>query len=484
MAKTTEVEDAMNAAGKIQSDPALTAIQELSEGVTESFDLIEAGQKKDREHADQQVTAVRQDLDRTRTEMLAGFKAHTTKIDTLDRRAIALGAVVGGSGVDDCCLAAIKEGDRKDISVLEWMMAGSKPDRERHPIFSSPVARTLVAHWLWDSLLLQKRRYSSQAHEKELWDNLGRYEKAICDAFHIEKAAAFTTGSDTLGGHWVPDPVAAEIYRLILDNSLVGQLASGVPMTTKTLDLPVEGSSALTVAFITEGAAITDSVPASNAINKVTLTANKMAGRAVASMESLADTAISILTWVQTKLTELAARELDKQFVEGTGAPFTGLSNAVGVAEIVAGVNGDPVTYARVVDTKWKAREAASRAGARWFMAPEMAGKIEGLVDSQGQPIVRYGNVVGDIAQTLLGYPVTVHSVIRADRTKGTGTTLSNLYFGPPRQMVRGDRAGMAWDVSDIPGWTTAEVHMRLLFRVAAAIAVPAAFARALDLDV
>jgi HK97 family phage major capsid protein len=475
----------MRAAGNVQVDPVLKSIQELNDSVTASFDLIEGNQKKDKDVIEASVNTLRSDMDRTRTEMLAGFKTQTDKINTLDRRAMALGSVVGGNGLEDCCLAALDEKERKDISIVEWMMASSPINKERLPIFGSAVSRTLVAHWLYNSMLLQKRRYTSQADEQELFTRMAKYEKALCEAYRIEKAAAFTTlGGDTLGGHWVPDPVAAELYRLILDNTLVAQFCKGVPMTTKTLDLPTEGSSSLSTSWIAEGASITDSVPASNAVNKVTLTTAKHAGRAVASMESLQDTAISILEWVQTKLTELAGRAVDGQILEGVGTPFTGLSNAAGVNEIVAGANGDPVTYARIVDTKWKAREAASRAGARWFMSPEMAGKIEGLVDSTGQPIVRLGSVQNALEMTMLGYPMTVHSVVSSARTKGTGTTLSHLYFGPPQQIVRGDRMGMAWDVSDIPGFSTAEVHMRMLFRIAIAVAVPAAFSRALDLDV
>jgi len=44
----------------------------------------------------------------------------------------------------------------------------------------------------------------------------------------------------------LPEPVAAELYRLALDHSVIAPLASHVPMTSKTIGLPDEGSSPLT----------------------------------------------------------------------------------------------------------------------------------------------------------------------------------------------------------------------------------------------
>jgi HK97 family phage major capsid protein len=199
-------------------------------------------------------------------------------------------------------------------------------------------------------------------------------------------------------------------------------------------------------------------------------------------MEEIQDSPISILSWVQTKLTEMAGRAIDLQALEGTGSPFTGLSNATGVVDAVVGANGDLVTYASLVALAFAARERASREGAKFFVSPEIMGKIVGLVDNNGQPIVQFGNVPNAFAAAVIGFPVEVHSAIRADRTYGTGTGGSNVYFGPPRQIVIGDRQGMAWDVSDIPGFSTAEVHMRLIARLGLGVAVPKSFARHLQM--
>jgi len=470
------IEAAKKAAAK---DPAVDAIAELSTAMQTSMATIEGQQAQNHRETQTVIAGVDKKIDDTRTEMAIGLKVHADRINALDRRTAAVG-ITGFRDIEGVCLAALGDEERKNIGIVAASMPASiRSRKEDFPILSNPVAATLVASWLHVSLKIQKRRFGSQQEETALWQQMAKYEKALFDLFPHEKAAAFTSvGGDTLGGAWLPEPVATELYRLILDNSVIAPLASHVPMTTKTLDLPVEGSSSLNVSWGTENVAITDSVPASNVTDKITLTAVRLNGRAVSSMEQLQDSPVSILSWVQTKLTEMAGRAIDQQALEGTGSPFTGLSNATGVNEMTVAANGDLVTYGSLVDLVFKARERASREGARFFVSPETMGKIVGLVDTQGQPIVQFGNVPNAFAASILGFPVEVHSVIRADRTYGTGTGGSNVYFGPPKQIVIGDRMGMAWDVSDIPGFTTGEVHMRLIARLAIAIAVPKAFSR------
>jgi HK97 family phage major capsid protein len=479
-----ETADSMRRAGEVQKDPALAVLADIKDNVATQFEVAAAERKRDREEAQGLVKAVNDKLEATRTEMVAGFRTTADQIHTLERRSIAISG--GGRDLEGSCLAALSDEQRRDISVMDWMLPAGKRNAASRPILSNPVGATLVAHWLYASFMIQKRRFGSQQQQADLYTFLEKAEKALLDAVGVQKAAALTTGTDTLGGHWIPDPVAAELYRLILDHSVFGSLATHVPMTTKTLDLPVEGSSALSVSWGSENTAITDSVPASNATNKVTLTAARLNGRAQSSIEEIMDSPISILNWVQTKLTELAGREIDNQCLEGTqfsGQSFLGNSS---VNEFTTGANGDAITYALLADIVFKARERASRSGARWFVAPETMGKIVGLVDTSGQPVVHFGAaaVQGPVATTILGYPVEVHSVISASRTYGTGTTLSHIYFGPPSAMVLGDRMGMSWDVTDQPNFTAATVDMRLITRLAVGCAVPKALTRKLYVDV
>lgn len=480
----------MREAGKVQSDPALTAIQELGDTVATSFELQEKELKTARNEAQGLFKDVKSELEQVKTEIAAGFKVHSDKIHALDRRSIA----VGGSFRDVAgnCLAAIDTEDRRFIpQIAMFLQREVAGRREYFPILSTPEGRTLTALFLWDSFKLQRRLFRSQSEEASLWAKLDRYKKALVDSFGGETAAMLVTGTTDLGGHWLPDPVANELYRLITDNSIISPLATHVPMTTKTLDLPTEGSSALTVSWGTEGATnITDSVPANNATNKVTLTAARLNGWAESSIEEVQDSPISIMAWILQKLTEQAGREIDAQCLgEGATAQFTGLRTLSGVGEMSgSGANGVVFpTFQGFVDQVFKGRERATRQGAYWFVAPEAMGKIAGMrsdavsaADGAGLPLFQYAaGMPGDISGQILGFPAVVHSVVSASRTYGTGTGHSTIYFGPPSQFVIGDRMGMSWDVSDLPNFRQATIQMRLITRLAIGVAVPGAFARA-----
>jgi len=478
------IQDALTEAARIQNDPVAPLIAKLGEAVETSISLVESEMAANKTESEKAIVDVRKLVESTRTELATGLKVHADRINTLDRRSVALG-LSGPRDIEGLALAALGDEERRDIKLMSWSMPSDV--RKRHddlPLLSNPSSATLVAHWLYASFKVQRRRFSTQKEESELYTRMERYEKAFKEMFPHETAAALDSTGDSgvgLGGAWLPEPVAAELYRLITDNSVISSQATHVPMSAKQLDLPTEGSSSLTVDWGSENTDVTDSVPASAATNIVSLKAARLQGFAASSLEEMQDSAISILSWVQTKLTELAGREIDRVFLEGligTAPLVAGLFANAGVKEITAGANGDLITYAAIAAIPFKARERASRDGAKWYTSPEVMGKIIGLVDTTGQPIVQFANVPGQFAASLLGFPVEIHSVIKADRTYGTGTSLSSLYFGPPKQFIVGDRMGMSWDVSDIPQFRKAQVNMRLITRVGLGIAVPGAFAR------
>lgn len=361
-----------------------------------------------------------------------------------------------------------------ETAAIARMFAATGP-RQPGTGFDDPEFSALASQLFQVAIKVQRGRATPADHER-----LAKIERA----FGTEQASVLVTTTDSLGGFLIPSPVAAELYRLMLDASIIARQATHIPMTATTLALPTEGSASLQIEWSTdETAAITDSVSSGSAVAKVTLAARRIQGWAACSLEELQDSAISILTWVQTKLVEMAGREIDRVLLEGvvgTAPLVAGLRSAVGVNDlgVIDTINGDKVTYQGLVSQVFKARERSSREGARWMTSPEVMAKIVGLTDDQKQPVVQFGNVPNAFAASLLGFPVEVHSVIRADRTYGTGGTCSSMYFGPPKQFVIGDRMGMAFDVSDQANFQKAQINMRLIARVGLGIAVPGAFTR------
>jgi HK97 family phage major capsid protein len=467
------LKEEMKNAGDLHDNKIVDQIVELTDAFQHSTDVL----GKDMKALETKVSKERSDLvgevERFKTEAAAGMKVLEERITHLAKRQIAIGPSLQDREAK--MLAAIPDSDRKMVHLAEQQMDPAR-DKGR---FASPEYKAAAMLWFWKSAQVQCSRLGG--NRRGLQDELEKLEKAFAEVYGQEKAA-FAEGAAGTGGSWIPDPVAADVYRLIADNSVMSPLVTHIPMTSQFLDLPTEGTT-MTVTVGAENTAITDSVPASP-VAKVLLTALRFNGYATASIESLQDSAASILTWVQQKLAELIGTELDRQLLEGTGgaSSFTGLSTDAGVNAIAAGTNGDAITYAKLASIPYFALQRASRQGAQWFLSPAAMGKVVGLVDSQGMPIFQFSNVPNAVASSILGYPAQVHSVILANRTKGTGTALTNIYFGPPKSIVLGDKMGMSWDVSEAPGFASASVAMRLLMRAGGAVAVPKAFTNAKDL--
>lgn len=404
------------------------------------------------------------------------------KLGRMERRQIATGKL-SLVDVTDVLVAAIPEKKRWLVRFCEATMPANEKGR-----FKDAPFKAATELWFQNATFSQLKKYQGDA--PGMMAEKSVIEKAFADAYRydVEQKATLIEGTDAMGGYLVPDPVAAEINRLIEDNSVMRPLVRKVPMTSKTLDLPKRGSGAITAYIVAENAATGDAMPASNAFAALTLTAKKFAGRATASIEAIQDSPVGLLDYIRTSIAEEIGILEDFEALEGT-TNFTGVAADAAVNEITAASGGDALTYAKLVAVVFKARQRASRIGAQWFMAPEAMAKVVGLRadavtagDGAGLPIFQFAQVPNAIPYTLLGFPIQVISSIKIDRTNGAGTNLTNIYFGPPDAIVFGDRAGMAWDVSEAPNWSNFLVDMRLMKRTAIGVAVPKAMTRALDL--
>ena len=403
--------------------------------------------------------------------------AAAERIERYAKRTSAL-SILGSSDPNQDLLEVLAPDEKALLPMYESFMAGGRvktaPDPNSN--YNDPIFRTAMGAFFLNALRSAPSIHGGRA--------MARCEK-ISRAFEAITKAAFDTTDVDVGGNFVPTAIENEIYRLITDNSVLRPLVTRIPMAAKTVELPKEGTNALTVTVgATEGGTIADSVPATAVTAVVSMTAEKYAGRAVASVESLQDSAISLMEWIQAKLAEEMGRNEDIQALEGTGSPHTGLLGDTDVNEIASvGVNGDPVTYAILVEMVYNAGERATRRGARWFVTPGLMADIVGLTDDQNLPVMRPGGTItAAIGPTLLGFPVEVHSGILQTRSKGSSSALSHAYFGDPRGLIFGDRAGMAWSVSEHAGFDNDEVHMKLTKRTGIAVGVPSAFTRRLEL--
>lgn len=471
---------------KVLDDPQFEQIMDGIGTLSKEFNASIGAQKNEVEELRRKNEALEAKLKDTQLQqqkqLTDAVDIISDKIGRMERRQIATGKL-SLVDVTDVLVAAVPEKKRWMIRFCEATTSPSEKGR-----FKDAPFRAASELWFQNATFSQLRKFAAEA--AGMHAERQTIERAFADAYRYdaEQKAVLVEGTDAMGGYLVPDPVAAEINRLIEDNSVMRPLVRKVAMSSKTLDLPKRGTGAVTAYVVAENAVTGDAMPAANAFGVVTLTAKKFAGLATASLESIQDSPVGLLDYVRTSIAEEIGILEDFEALEGT-TNFTGVAADTGVNEIVAGTNGDAITYAKLVAIVFKARQRLSRVGAQWFMTPEAMAKVVGLradavtaADGAGAPIFQFAQVPNAIPYTLLGFPIQVMSSIKIDRTKGSGTALTNIYFGPPDAIVFGDRAGMAWDVSEAPNWSKFLVDMRLMKRTAIACAIPGAMTRAIDL--
>ncbi len=367
-------------------------------------------------------------------------------------------------------LAALDESDKKHIYTAERTMGG------RHELIKDPKVAAALAVWMQSAIQVSNPQVAAKHAVK-----LQKLDKMFGD---LVQKAGLQEDTDAEGGYLIPTILEPVILDLIEDNSVVRPLVSKIAMTTKSHDLP-NLANEITAAWIAEEGLITDSIPA-NPFGKSTLTAKKAACLATVTSELVQDNPVGLLDYLSTTFAMKIGRLEDQEALEGDGTTFTGLSDATGVNSVEQATDGGAPSYAKLTETKWAAGEQATRNDCTWVMRPQIAGKVEGLVDDQSHPIfsqpLAWGQIPTGVAGYLLGYPLKTHSVIVTNRTQGINNDCSNAYFGPFRWIIFGDRTGISFGVSEHVNWTTDKLSVRMIKRTGILVALPAAFTKLIGL--
>lgn len=334
-----------------------------------------------------------------------------------------------------------------------------------------PVKYVAAASWLQARIMTSV--FQSKNNAQEMIKYQERSEKLFQALGGINKAA-LTEGTANTGQEFVPTIVEAIIGRVVKDNSVVRRSGpTVVQMTSLTHNIPRLDTN-FSQYWATEGGTITDSAPATFFAN-ATLTAKKNTGLATASLELLQDSVVNINDFFLTHMGEMLARAEDQQALEGTASVFTGLGSATGVN----GVSGTSVgiTLAGLMSTAYKGEDESTRDGAAWYAHPWVVRDAMQLVTGTAGtpwfpflPLQNQGRT-----KDLLGWPVFATSVIARSATTTSTTT---LYFGNPKGLVLGDRAGTMFDVDPYGLFTSAQVRLRIIRRTGIVVWVPARFTR------
>lgn len=359
------------------------------------------------------------------------------------------------------------------------------------------VRTVAMESWMKNAIMLHNPPVAARIGDK-LIAEMDAIEKALGfdPTDKSEQRAAMQEDQSTEGGYLVPAPLEAEILRIAEDRGLLRNLCRVFPMSVKSHNFP-DLQTNVTVALVPEEGTISTSEPTTG---QKQLTARKFAVRAITSMELVQDSAIGIMSLLMELITEKYELKEDQQGLEGIGAgsEFWGVGSAAGVNEVVNTPDGALFTPAKVIEQKFKGRKQATRRNAAWIMAPEIIQQIESFrvdavaaADKAGgflyTPFMG-GPGAGQILSlgqgpapdgVLHGFPCYSHSEIAINRTVGSGTNCSNIYFGPWRDAcILGDLLGILFGVSEHTQWATGQLDLRMIKRTAFLVGLPAAMTK------
>lgn len=302
-----------------------------------------------------------------------------------------------------------------------------------------------------------------------------------------------TENIDSEGGFLVPEEFHAEVMRISEDFGLVSRFAQMFPMSTDTMNIPVEASS-VTVYWNDEAAEVTDSEPS---LNNAQLIAKNLTGITVASNQLLADAKVSVTEYLMTLFAEAMAGAIDDQAFNGTGSPFLGILNDPNVASVTMG--GGQTTFSSVKlgdlrDLISQVKVSCLPTSA-FYMHRTVWGAVQ-KIQENSQTIAAIQNQLlnvsvagadaaggGRPAGYLWGYPVYLSDKLPA--TSATAISTNYIVFGSLKKgLFYGDREQTSMAVSQhasIGGksmFGSNQSAVRMTQRVAVKIGLPSALVK------
>jgi HK97 family phage major capsid protein/HK97 family phage prohead protease len=184
--------------------------------------------------------------------------------------------------------------------------------------------------------------------------------------------------------------------------------------------------------------------------DKMSLTPKHIGALSIISRNMLQQSSPDVEMLARADLLQTIALGIDLAMLSGTGSnnqPL-GIANQAGIGSVIGGTNGGALTLDNLIDLETIVASNNADDGALAYLTNAKAvGTLKKLKSSTGQylwtnsPIGQRSATPGEIN----GYPVARTNQARSNLTKGTGTNLSEIYFGDWSQVLVGE-----WGVIEI----------------------------------
>ena len=375
---------------------------------------------------------------------------HVKFLETLDK---ALeGAVKGASSKKD--IDEVKENLTKQLAELKTEFNYEKMQEQLNDLYKKmdPLARAplsvedekkkvraLNAKWVKAFLKQDKATMKEIVlQEKEtVWP---------AHILHTGDNSEIDSGSAAQGGYLIPELFDTEIHRYIQEGGLARREMRYLPFSGPGNERKLHTLlTSVAVSWIDEGEVKPKDKPT---FAQLTQELKVLAVIVLMTEEILEDAAIDLVSLCSQLIGEAIAVEEDTQFFMGTGAPWTGIVNAVGITPAImqAGVGRDELTPSHFLALKYSLT-TAQRRGGKFYMHPEIWAYLRSYrasavasADQEGNYLVQ--EPTGGEPSLLWGSPVVESEVLPDwDDINDVDEPIA-IYSNLQRTCVYGDKLG------------------------------------------
>jgi HK97 family phage major capsid protein len=287
-------------------------------------------------------------------------------------------------------------------------------------------------------------------------------------------------GTASAGGHLVATDLLVQNFIELLRNRMVTDQAGATVLTglVGNVAIPRQTGGA-TAYWVAESGSPTES---QQAFDQVTLSPKTVGAFTDISRKLLLQTSMDVERFVRNDLATVLALAIDYAALNGsgTGNQPLGIANVTGIGSVVGGANGAAPTWTHIVRLETEvAMDNADVGRLAYVTSPKVRGKLKTTEKASGtaQFIWENGNT------PLNGYRALVSNQVRDNITKGTGSNLSQIFFGNWGDLIIGQWGALDILVDPYTGSTSGTVRVVALQDVDIAVRHAESFALMADAD-
>ena len=283
-----------------------------------------------------------------------------------------------------------------------------------------------------------------------IWDDAGFEQEVIAELNGISKKQ-MATSPGTAGGYLVPTQYIPQLIELLRAEAVTIRAGATVldGLTGSPVDIPRQTGGA-TAYWVGENAAITAS---DLTVGQVQLQPKGLAALVKVSNRLIRLATPSVEQMIRRDLAQTIALELDLQALrgDGTGGRPTGVANITGINTVAIGANGGDFTFDHAIDMEFELENDNALRGSLAFIThPAVIRKLKKQKASGTGEYLRWVEELKD--KRLVGYPYFTTTQLPTNLTKGTGTNLTEVYFGNWQELIIAQWTGVEIAVSNQAG--------------------------------